>query len=282
MRADHPRIRGEHVLRNNIFESQGGSSPHTRGAPERAGGPPAAQRIIPAYAGSTGRGPRTPHTCKDHPRIRGEHQLAGQQVVPGVWIIPAYAGSTRLRGIPISSLRDHPRIRGEHRRAATPAPLTPGSSPHTRGARPRPGPAKARRGIIPAYAGSTARPGSAGRRWSDHPRIRGEHRDGNLLDEHPAGSSPHTRGAPWSGSGGWGRAGIIPAYAGSTRPGSGRTVGPWDHPRIRGEHSNGPNSTRPVAGSSPHTRGALGFVPGPGSRRGIIPAYAGSTPPSSL
>ena len=50
-----------------------------------------------------------------------------------------------------------------------------GSSPHTRGAR---GPGWAggiRRGIIPAYAGSTRRVsvGLVDRR--DHPRIRGEH-----------------------------------------------------------------------------------------------------------
>ena len=238
MRADHPRIRGEHVLRNNIFESQGGSSPHTRGAPERAGGPPAAQRIIPAYAGSTGRGPRTPHTCKDHPRIRGEHQLAGQQVVPGVWIIPAYAGSTRLRGIPISSLRDHPRIRGEHSQARFSGPEVVGSSPHTRGAPRRQPPRRAPRRIIPAYAGSTmVRVWGVGAGW-DHPRIRGEHQTRQWQNGRTLGSSPHTRGALEWPELDQTRRRIIPAYAGSTG------VCPWprkptrDHPRIRGEHAS--------------------------------------------
>ena len=134
-------------------------------------------------------------------------------------------------------------------------------------------------GIIPAYAGST-KPASS--------------TPGNLV-----GSSPHTRGAP--------RCGIaLPANC-------------RDHPRIRGEHpqtepQQEPNSgiipayagstasaqfsASALAGSSPHTRGALhdvcawpfirrdhprirGEHTGGHGRavapRRIIPAYAGST-----
>ena len=51
--GDHPRIRGEHQLKNGGTAANQGSSPHTRGArlldPRRCG----AVRIIPAYAGST-------------------------------------------------------------------------------------------------------------------------------------------------------------------------------------------------------------------------------------
>ena len=50
---------------------------------------------------------------------------------------------------------------------------------------------------------------------------------------------------------------IIPAYAGSTR----RAGSGWgkasDHPRIRGEHRAGAALVAALAGSSPHTRGAL-------------------------
>ena len=74
-----------------------------------------AQRIIPAYAGSTAArrcSPRpvrgsSPHTrgarggppqrrgpVEDHPRIRGEHVAAVGGILPVVGIIPAYAGST--------------------------------------------------------------------------------------------------------------------------------------------------------------------------------------------
>ena len=50
---DHPRIRGEHLMRPWPNTTKAGSSPHTRGA--LPGHDPTADRsrIIPAYAGST-------------------------------------------------------------------------------------------------------------------------------------------------------------------------------------------------------------------------------------
>ena len=159
-----------------------------------------------------------------------------------------------------SRATDHPRIRGEHSARGFPYAFCLGSSPHTRGA-----PSEALNShslyrIIPAYAGST------GARWMPS------------LDQ--PGSSPHTRGAPSIGSvTGW-ACRIIPAYAGSTR-----ITGPgWrssrDHPRIRGEHSDLAASKSTPRGSSPHTRGAPAEAPGEDRLRGIIPAYAGSTPPA--
>ena len=75
---------------------------------------------------------------------------------------------------------------------------------------------------------------------------------------------------------------IIPAYAGSTtrcradpRPAS-------DHPRIRGEHARGAVVAALDPGSSPHTRGALHPTRRHRPRPRIIPAYAGSTPPTCL
>ena len=72
-------------------------------------------------------------------------------------------------------------------------------------------------------------------------------------------------------------AGIIPAYAGSTRCLGTSSASFRDHPRIRGEHS----LRRPTAfsrlGSSPHTRGAHNFIFQNVVGAGIIPAYAGST-----
>ena len=177
MYRDHPRIRGEHGF---VFEQMS-----------------KAEGIIPAYAGSTisGLGIRcwksgsSPHTrgahlhngkrsqrSRDHPRIRGEHGLRRQRRLPPRRIIPAYAGSTqktRLRPMRVSGssphtrgalansrgyhwqLGDHPRIRGEHIGAC-----------HVEWQG---------HGIIPAYAGSTARRGNV------------------VLVS--VGSSPHTRGA---------------------------------------------------------------------------------------
>ena len=152
---------------------------------------------------------------------------------------------------------DHPRIRGEHQTRQWQNGRTLGSSPHTRGARRTAWTAEARRGIIPAYAGSTdvTTPPSPDR--PDHPRIRGEHHD--LPDRVPGsgGSSPHTRGARRSSSAAGFRRRIIPAYAGSTCDAG-----------ARGGSSRG---------SSPHTRGARDVLAGPDRHLRIIPAYAGST-----
>ena len=52
-KADHPRIRGEHRYGAVRSSLQGGSSPHTRGAPVGDEDEPSADGIIPAYAGST-------------------------------------------------------------------------------------------------------------------------------------------------------------------------------------------------------------------------------------
>ena len=113
-RRDHPRIRGEHVLVADALPSELGSSPHTRGAQERWDKLSEWVGIIPAYAGSTTASLTTAITCRDHPRIRGEHQHQSQSVYVGVGssphtrgahdhgdglegirgIIPAYAGST--------------------------------------------------------------------------------------------------------------------------------------------------------------------------------------------
>ena len=199
LRADHPRIRGEHE--------------------ERAAGEVGAVGIIPAYAGSTGVARflrfqelgSSPHTrgalpwrgCRgrtwpDHPRIRGEHVTPSDEGFLDTRIIPAYAGSTK---------RTHSVISDPH-----------GSSPHTRGA-PR---------------GTTTRAGSA----RDHPRIRGEHQNkssstigscriipayaGSTTRREEggpmkSGSSPHTRGAR-----------VCEFLLAVLRA---------DHPRIRGEHA---------------------------------------------
>ena len=91
------------------------------------------------------------------------------------------------------------------------------------------------------------------------------------------GSSPHTRGARHLDRRRMGRAGIIPAYAGSTAVALPAAKVLGDHPRIRGEHRSESSRFDSKRGSSPHTRGALVAVPLVGEQGGIIPAYAGST-----
>ena len=132
--ADHPRIRGEHLVTRDQTLVVGGSSPHTRGAPRSTWPRRRQPGIIPAYAGSTSARASSSYQPSDHPRIRGEHLNSGaaHRVAQGssphtrgaldavdargvhVWIIPAYAGSTIQLHQSARPEADHPRIRGEH------------------------------------------------------------------------------------------------------------------------------------------------------------------------
>src|SRR5690606_25926769 len=118
---------------------------------------------------------------------------------------------------PLFSLASHPRIRGEHFFYILLKRLHEGSSPHTRGARQARSSCPHRRGIIPAYEGSTLRSESRPPWPWDHPRIRGEHLNHLMYPVSHWGSSPHTRGAQSTERSGDRSLGIIPAYAGSTR-----------------------------------------------------------------
>ena len=91
------------------------------------------------------------------------------------------------------------------------------------------------------------------------------------------GSSPRMRGALRSSMMYMPSAGIIPAYAGST---AGVRIRAWrsrDHPRVCGEHRDGSGYADTFAGSSPRMRGAPFTNISDELRKGIIPAYAGST-----
>ena len=213
----------------------------------------------------------------DHPRIRGEHSRPVLiELVP--WgssphtrgalcrdarlrnrrrIIPAYAGSTISLRTSRAWRWDHPRIRGEHSPASGTTDHRAASSPHTRGA------------PIPVPMDRRAHP--------DHPRIRGEHDGRGRQADAQTGSSPHTRGAPAGAGLRPAPSRIIPAYAGSTSATLYEVSVVADHPRIRGEHTYANMEQESILGSSPHTRGAHEHRVQARPRRGIIPAYAGST-----
>ena len=171
-------------------------------------------------------------------------------------IIPAYAGSTPPSKASRTPRTDHPRVCGEHGLFQPVFDLLPGSSPRMRGAR-LPGRRRRRgRRIIPAYAGSTDRPGMPlPSRW-DHPRVCGEHHRVGAEKERKAGSSPRMRGAHLKKALKDPRYGIIPAYAGSTRTMTQHGTNPWDHPRVCGEHSPLGSTLLSHLGSSPRMRGA--------------------------
>ena len=279
---DHPRIRGEHIGAGDDHDAAIGSSPHTRGAQLPGLQHLFHERIIPAYAGSTATWTAASISRTDHPRIRGEHAGFGAIVDPEGGIIPAYAGSTLMELALTSDCRDHPRIGGEHFHHLVWTVFIEGSSPHTRGAPPWRQLVAERCGIIPAYAGSTARGGWAGVCRADHPRIRGEHvAEMFKFPLHP-GSSPHTRGALCEILHRGPNPRIIPAYAGSTLQAYETGFLARDHPRIRGEHNALRDRVTVYSGSSPHTRGALESLNLAEDVVGIIPAYAGSTSAPAL
>ena len=192
---DHPRVRGEHTLGITQKVTAMGSSPRARGALEDHARLALFGGIIPACAGSTGRGCSPGRPAGDHPRVRGEHRRRDTGKVteagssprargapPGLraqalhhGIIPACAGSTPGSAWPRPRPRDHPRVRGEHTTGQAAGTATWGSSPRARGAQ------------------------------------KGEGEGGRC-----GGSSPRARGAHRGAVGGPRGAGIIPACAGST------------------------------------------------------------------
>ena len=172
-----------------------GSSPHTRGALSRTASRVSLHGIIPAYAGSTCASMRLVLLLKDHPRIRGEHDLMAIAEETFEGSSPHTRGALRRSFRRSCKLRDHPRIRGEHCRIFRLVCIAVGSSPHTRGAPVRVDPRHLLSGIIPAYAGSTVHVPSRRLNDRDHPRIRGEHHLSCECQLLLLGSSPHTRGA---------------------------------------------------------------------------------------
>ena len=136
---------------------------------------------------------------------------------------------------------------------------------------------RARVGIIPAYAGSTACAATSGTRAWDHPRVCGEHPASTFATLSGKGSSPRMRGALMRHANPVSLERIIPAYAGSTACAATSGTRVWDHPRVCGEHTTKETMSNWELGSSPRMRGAPGGSLSSLILIGIIPAYAGST-----
>ena len=69
---DHPRIRGEKIIRTISMQLEAGSPPHTRGKEAEARLLRGLIRITPAYAGKSLLFFIFMPCKRDHPRIRGE------------------------------------------------------------------------------------------------------------------------------------------------------------------------------------------------------------------
>ena len=172
----HPRSRGENERGLSSFVRLIGSSPLTRGKHERVGPFAPGGRLIPAHAGKTACHAVTSHAWTAHPRSRGENRKVrtmryydygsspltrGKPRVArcrcdSMRLIPAHAGKTRPPAEAADGTPAHPRSRGENPVTSPPSRRRTGSSPLTRGKRPRRGHRRGLHRLIPAHAGKTA------------------------------------------------------------------------------------------------------------------------------
>ena len=135
--------------------------------------------------------------------------------------------------------------------------------------------------ITPACAGRriAARGNHVGGR--DHPRVCGEKWQGVVNIFGGLGSPPRVRGEAFVRYFGSQTAGITPACAGRRRAPSGRRRTPWDHPRVCGEKWTFRKPTWWRQGSPPRVRGEVLHFLDQTVRKGITPACAGRSGPST-
>ena len=135
--------------------------------------------------------------------------------------------------------------------------LPAGSSPLTRGKPSRRMTFPLTGGLIPAHAGKTALRARTQLRRRAHPRSRGENGVCKAVDSRGGGSSPLTRGKPFSLKS--------------------RHKQDAAHPRSRGENPYTASTDQDPKGSSPLTRGKRGERCHRSETSGLIPAHAGKT-----
>ena len=210
----HPRRCGDHRLADASETFATGSSPQVRGPLSIRGIAWSWRRLIPAGAGTTRllarlriAGSAHPRRCGDHnmtrfvtfsaggssPQVRGPPFFSPCRVCL-IGLIPAGAGTTRLKSLKATLNRAHPRRCGDHALQGISNDPTYGSSPQVRGPRLAIRSYLSSLGLIPAGAGTTTRPLSAGGRDGAHPRRCGDHVIGGSPSGSQYGSSPQVRG----------------------------------------------------------------------------------------
>ena len=210
----HPRSRGEHETASAMESHLGGSSPLTRGALQLSKLVHAAERLIPAHAGSTAKASPPVFSISAHPRSRGEHAKKSKSRNLGKGssplargtpqgnftlavkerLIPACAGNTAPHSQSAKPRSAHPRSRREHSSKVCCVSAQPGSSPLARGTPDTLHEKVPRERLIPARAGNTWFCSSCRCAPSAHPRSRGEHVGLNRMNAGSHGSSPLARG----------------------------------------------------------------------------------------
>ena len=175
----------------------------------------------------------------------------------GNGLIPAHAGKTRVCYSRRQGVGAHPRSRGENESVCHFWNILRGSSPLTRGKLCSVSHCLRVGGLIPAHAGKTRAAVAAGHRARAHPRSRGENCLRGLEACLRDGSSPLTRGKPYSYPRTPRRSGLIPAHAGKTSRIIVFSLSLGAHPRSRGENLHLTRRCVVSRGSSPLTRGKL-------------------------
>ena len=170
----------------------------------------------------------------------------------------------------------HPRARGERASSTTRLPTTGGSSPRSRGTANSPNFTEMAARFIPALAGNGSLSTSGIKRYSVHPRARGERLYAAQLEATIDGSSPRSRGTGDSKAQTAPRSRFIPALAGNGPAGSGCNRCHAVHPRACGERYRLRCYVHCYSGSSPRSRGTVLIRLDSGHIRRFIPALAGN------
>ena len=213
-----------------------GSSPRGRGKPAKWAQRLERARLIPAWAGKTGRTQQEGHRREAHPRVGGENSGIVSQASDALgssprgrgkrsggvrhglrgWLIPAWAGKTVAVDPALDVGRAHPRVGGENTVKKYQIDWVQGSSPRGRGKHTGNGCNDPRRGLIPAWAGKTLVSSSWPQHRGAHPRVGGENLTLCAGQLDAQGSSPRGRGKPRRDRDTRRLRGLIPAWAGKT------------------------------------------------------------------
>ena len=132
-RGAHPRSRGENSNGEAGLMRRLGSSPLTRGKPDRPAAASFGRGLIPAHAGKTGSAAHSCAALRAHPRSRGENVATTYTVGARRGSSPLTRGKQPHLRVGARGHRAHPRSRGENGLATDARLESLGSSPLTRG-----------------------------------------------------------------------------------------------------------------------------------------------------
>ena len=150
--------------------------------------------LIPTYAGNTVELGGCAEGFGAHPHVCGEH-LRGAAIPHNLHgLIPTYAGNTSSSSGRSVFVRAHPHVCGEHRGLSSRARSRLGSSPRMRGTQLKLFEVSVVPGLIPTYAGNTARVTPPVALSGAHPHVCGEHLEDEYELDTLGGSSPRMRG----------------------------------------------------------------------------------------